>query len=59
MNMKTTRTKTVSATTPQALDEAIAAARHEITQRNEMAQFVSLEIAASQNAIYATIVWSG
>lgn len=59
MNVRTTRYKTVSATSPQALDEALEGARTEIITRNENAQFVDFQLATSQGVIFATIVWSG
>lgn len=57
--MMVVRYKTVSASSAQALDVALEAARHEITQRNENADFIGLELAVSQSTIYATIVWVG
>lgn len=59
MNLKTIKTKTVSATTPQDLDAAIEEARQAIVQRNERAQLVSFHITSNDTKVYATIVWAG
>lgn len=59
MTVGTTKFKSVSASSAQALDEALESAKAEIRQKNEQAQFVDLKMAISQQVIVATIVWSG
>ena len=59
MTVRSAQFKTVSADSASALDVALQAAKAEIVQRNEGAQFVDLVLSSAGTTLFATIVWSG